>query len=132
MFRIILILMIGIPALEIWGLLNAAELIGGFETLLLVIFTGFFGAYLAKKEGIRTWSQAQYDLNRGYIPKKAILDGISIFTGGILLLTPGFFTDTIGFLLIIPFTRDFIEKLFIKWLGKKIKSGDFHFYFRRD
>lgn len=132
MFRIILILMIGIPALEIWGLIKAAKIIGGFETVLLVIFTGFFGAYLAKREGIRTWSQAQNDLNSGYIPKKAILDGISIFTGGLLLLTPGFFTDIIGFLLIIPYTRDLIEKLLIKWLEKKIKSGSFHFYYRRD
>jgi len=132
MFRIILILMIGIPALEIWGLIKAAKIIGGFETVLLVIFTGFFGAYLAKREGIRTWSQAQNDLNSGYIPKKAILDGICIFTGGLLLLTPGFFTDIIGFLLIIPYTRDLIEKLLIKWLEKKIKSGSFHFYYRRD
>lgn len=132
MFRIILILMIAIPALEIWGLIKAAKLIGGFETVLLVIFTGVFGAYLAKREGMRTWSQAQYELNSGYIPKKAILDGISIFAGGLLLLTPGFFTDAIGFLLIIPYSRTLIQKLVIKLLEKKIKSGSFHFYYRRD
>lgn len=132
MYRIILILMIGIPALEIWGLFKAAKLIGGFETVLLVIFTGVIGAYLAKREGIRTWSQAQLDLNSGYIPKKAILDGISIFTGGLLLITPGFFTDALGFLLIIPYSRTLIQMLLIKLLEKKIKSGNFHFYYRRD
>lgn len=132
MFRIIVILLIGIPALEIWGLIKAAKLIGGFETVLAVIFTGVLGAYLAKREGIKTWTQAQYDLNSGYIPKKAILDGISIFAGGLLLLTPGFFTDAVGFILIIPYTRNFIQQLLIKWLEKKIKSGSFHFYYRRD
>lgn len=132
MFRIFLILMIGIPALEIWGLIKAAKLIGGLETVLIVILTGVVGAYLSKREGIRTWGQAQYELNSGYIPKKAILDGISIFAGGLLLLTPGFFTDAVGFLLIIPYSRTLIQKLLIKWLEKKIRNGSIHFYYRRD
>ena len=123
--------MIGIPALEIWGLIKAANLIGGLETFLLVILTGVVGAYLAKMEGIKTWVKAQNDMQQGQIPGKAILDGISIFTGGLLLLTPGFFTDIIGFLLILPGSRSFFQIYIKKWLEKKIKNGQFYFYHHR-
>lgn len=131
MFRIIVFLMIAVPALEIWGLIKAASIIGGWETVFAVIFTGFLGAFLAKREGLKTWMQAQYELNRGQIPGKAILDGISIFAGGLLLLTPGFFTDTVGFLLIIPFTRNVLQAYIKKWLDRKIRNGDIYINFRR-
>lgn len=131
MFRIIVLLMIGIPALEIWGLVKAASIIGGLETVLAVILTGVVGAYLAKMEGLKTWIEAQQEFRQGHLPGKAILDGISIFTGGLLLLTPGFFTDTLGFLLILPFTRTYFQILIKKWLEKKIRNGEFYFYYRR-
>lgn len=131
MLRIILLLMIVIPALEIWGLVKASDLIGGWQTVLAVIATGVIGAYLAKMEGIRTWMQAQNDLNQGQIPGQAILDGISIFAGGLLLLTPGFFTDAIGLSLIIPPTRHLLQMYIKKWLEKKIRNGDIHFHYRR-
>jgi len=129
--RFLVLVMIVVPALEIWGLVKAAEWIGGWQTVLAVIATGVIGAYLAKMEGLRTWMQAQYDLSQGQIPGKAILDGISIFAGGLLLLTPGFFTDTLGFLLILPFSRSFFQYYFRNWLEKKIRKGEFHIYYRR-
>lgn len=131
MFRIILILMIVIPAIEIWGLINAAKLIGGFETFILIILTGVVGAYLSKREGLKTWISAQDELRQGQIPRKAILDGISIFTGGLLLLTPGFFTDAIGFILVLPYSRTVVQMLLTKWLSKRIKNGNYNFYYRR-
>ena len=131
MFRFLLIIMIGVPALEIWGLVKAAQFIGAWQTILAVIATGIIGAYLAKREGLKTWLRAQDELNRMQIPNQAILDGISIFSGGLLLLTPGFFTDTIGFLLILPFSRYTLQFYLKKWLAKKLKNGNFHFYFRR-
>ncbi|OEG00080.1 hypothetical protein BHF71_06435 [Vulcanibacillus modesticaldus] len=126
MFRVILVLMIGIPALEIWGLVTAAQFIGGFQTFLAVIATGVIGAYLAKQEGLKTWTSAQYSLRRGEIPGKAILDGISIFAGGLLLLTPGFFTDAVGFILVLPTTRKIIQYYLKKWLEKKMMNGDLY------
>lgn len=90
MFRTIVFLMIVIPALEIWGLIKAAQFIGGVQTFLAVILTGVIGAFLAKKEGLKTWNKAQIELRNGQLPGDAILDGISIFAGGLLLLTPGF------------------------------------------
>ena len=131
MFRFVIIIMIGVPALEIWGLVKAAQFIGAWQTIIAVIATGIIGAYLAKREGLKTWLRAQDELNRMQIPNQAILDGISIFSGGLLLLTPGFFTDTIGFLLILPFSRYSIQFYLKKWLANKLKNGSFHFYYRR-
>lgn len=131
MFRFLIIIMIGVPALEIWGLVKAAQFIGAWQTIIAVIATGIIGAYLAKREGLKTWLRAQDELNRMQIPNQAILDGISIFSGGLLLLTPGFFTDTIGFLLILPFSRYSIQFYLKKWLANKLKNGSFHFYYRR-
>ncbi len=131
MFRILLILMIVIPAIEIWGLVKAASFIGAWQTVFAVIATGVIGAHLAKREGLKTWLKAQEDLNQMQVPNQAILDGISIFTGGLLLLTPGFFTDTIGLLLILPFSRYFLQKYLKKWLETKLKNGNFYFYYRR-
>lgn len=123
--------MILVPALEIWGIVKAAQWIGGWQTFLVIISTGVIGAYLAKKEGLKIWKKAQKELSFGHIPGQAILDGLSVFTGGMLLLTPGFFTDTIGFLLIYPFTRRIFQYYIKKWLEKKIRSGQYYFFIRR-
>jgi len=122
--------MIIVPTVEIWGIIQAAHWIGGWQTFLAIISTGVIGAYLAKREGIRIWSQAQEELRSGRLPGQVILDGISVFTGGILLLTPGFFTDTIGFLLVFPTTRRFFQHYIRKWLEKKLNSGQFYFFIR--
>ncbi|MFX0558744.1 FxsA family protein [Tepidibacillus infernus] len=128
MFRTIVFLMIVIPALEIWGLIKAAQFIGGVQTFLAVILTGVIGAFLAKKEGLKTWNKAQIELRNGQLPGDAILDGISIFAGGLLLLTPGFFTDTIGFFMIFPVTRKLIKGYLKRWLERKIQTGRWYFY----
>lgn len=119
MFRWIVILMIVIPALEIWVLLEMGRLIGGWQTFALIVSTGFIGAFLAKRESRRVWSYARHEMSRGVIPTGSILDGIAVFAGGLLLLTPGFITDSLGFLLLLPGTRN----LFKSWLLAAIKRG---------
>lgn len=131
MLRTLILLMILIPAIEIWGLIQASQVIGGWATFFAVILTGVLGAYLAKKEGLKTWMKAQQDLSYGRIPAQAIVNGISIFSGGLLLLTPGFFTDAIGFALILPFTRVVVQIWVVKWLKRKMDRGEFNFHYRR-
>lgn len=109
MIKIIAAILIIVPTLEIWGLTAAGKTFGWFPTLLLVILTGVVGAWLAKKEGLRVWRSAQIQLQQGQLPGEAILDGLSIFAGGLLLLTPGFFTDTIGFLLVFSIYKEDCE-----------------------
>jgi UPF0716 protein FxsA len=128
MLRILILLLLIVPTLEIWLLVAAGRGIGWIPTLLLCILTGVTGAWLAKREGLQIFQLAQLQLSRGELPGEALLDGICVFAGGLLLLTPGFFTDILGFLLLFPYTRG-VPKLFIKrWLYKKIQSGNIQMF----
>ncbi|MEI2664687.1 FxsA family protein [Rossellomorea sp. LJF3] len=120
--RYMLLLLIIIPALEIGLLVLSGQAIGLVPTVLLIITTGILGAYLAKKQGIETIRKAQRDMQYGQMPGEAIMDGLCILVGGILLLTPGFVTDSFGFLLLLPPTRrmfkPFFFRLFKRWINK--------------
>jgi UPF0716 protein FxsA len=129
-FRIIVLIMVVVPALEIWGLITVGQLIGAWPTFFLIVFTGFLGAFLAKREAKKVWEFARYQMQRGQIPGVSILDGISIFAGGLLLLTPGFFTDLLGFALVLPLTRPFFRNALLLLIRKKIEDGTFRIYRR--
>lgn len=122
--RYLFILIIAIPAAEIGLLLFSGKTIGVWPTLLLIILTGVIGAYLAKREGLQTIRKAQEQLQYGQIPGEALLDGICILAGGILLLLPGFITDISGFLMLFPPTRRVFKILLINSLRKKIQRGN--------
>lgn len=112
--RYLLLLIIIVPAAEIGVLMLSGNLIGVWPTLGVILFTGVLGAYLAKKQGLETLRKVQEQLRYGQMPGEAILEGICILAGGILLLTPGFITDITGFLLLAPITQSFFKKLIIK------------------
>lgn len=131
MFRIILLLLLVVPILEIWLLVVSGQTIGWLLTLLFVILTGVGGAALAKQQGSQVLRLAQLQLQKGQIPGEAILDGISIFAGGLLLLTPGFFTDAIGFALLIPYTRGIVKIGMKKWIARQIQNGHITFFFKK-
>ncbi|MGG3915777.1 FxsA family protein [Rossellomorea vietnamensis] len=120
--RYMLLLLIIVPALEIGLLVLSGQAIGLVPTVLLIITTGILGAYLAKKQGIETIRKAQRDMQYGQMPGEAIMDGLCILVGGIVLLTPGFITDALGFLLLLPATRKmfkpFFYRLFKRWFNK--------------
>ncbi|WP_134701525.1 FxsA family protein [Ammoniphilus sp. YIM 78166] len=127
-------LLIIVPAIEIWGLITAGQAFGWLPTLVLVILTGVIGAWLAKREGLQIFRLAQAQMQRGELPGEVILDGILVFAGGLVLLTPGFFTDAVGFLCLFPVTRSVIKTYLKAWLQKNIQNGNFRIYggnFRR-
>jgi UPF0716 protein FxsA len=123
LFRLIVFLLIVIPALEIWGLVTIGGWIGAGPTVALVIATGLIGGYLAKWQGLQTLRLAQIQLRNNELPGEAILDGICILSGGLLLLTPGFFTDAIGFALLIPYSRGMIKHVIKKNLTRMMQNG---------
>ncbi|MCD8502275.1 MAG: membrane protein FxsA [Bacillaceae bacterium] len=131
MLRILILLLIVVPALEIWILILSGQFIGFLQTVLLVILTGVLGAWLAKKEGVQTLRLAQLQLQQGQIPSGILLDGLCILIGGVVLLTPGFITDAIGFFLLIPVTRSTIKAALSKWFSHLIKNGSIVFINRR-
>lgn len=120
--RMFLLLLILIPASEIGLFILSGKSIGILPTVFFIILTGVGGVYLAKQQGLETIRRVQEHLYYGEMPGTALIDGICIFIGGILLLAPGFLTDIIGFLLVIPQTRPafkrLLEKIFTRFINK--------------
>ena len=127
MFRILLLFIIIVPALEIALLLLSGRTLGLIPTVLLIIGTGILGAWLARKEGAETIQKVNRQMQTGQMPGDAILDGLCILVGGVVLLTPGFITDAVGFLLLIPATRKPFKKWIKKFLERRINNGQFMF-----
>ena len=101
--------------LEIYVLASVGDAIGGFSTVLLVIITAFIGSYLLKQQGWSTMAKAQNSMANGQTPAFEMMEGVVILISGVLLLTPGFITDTIGLLGLIPWTRVyFIDQILSK------------------
>lgn len=117
-FIILVVLFIGIPVMEISLLFKVGAAIGGFKTILFVIFTAVLGAYLVKQQGIATFTKFQQEANAGRVPAQQMLEGIALLFAGAVLLTPGFITDAVGFSLLIPACRRAI-------IGYMIRNGRF-------
>ena len=109
-----------IPVIEIYLFIKIGGSIGAFNTVALVIITGFAGAYLARMQGMQTMFRVQTSLQQGIIPKEELIDALLIFVAGIVLLTPGFLTDACGLLLLYPDTRNhfkrFLKHQFDRWV----------------
>ena len=109
-----------IPALEIFLFIEIGKTIGTLNTFMVVILSGFLGAYLARMQGIQTMHKVRANLDQGILPAEELVDALIIFAAGIVLLTPGFFTDAFGLLLLFPPSRihfkRFIRKKFDQWL----------------
>ncbi|OMP27685.1 FxsA family protein [Bacillus sp. I-2] len=116
MKKYFLLLLILFPVVEISLFLISSKIIGILPTMLLIVLTSALGAYFARKQGIEAFQKVQRDLQYGKMPGGAIVDGFCILIGGLLLLIPGFLSDLIGALLLIPVTRKGIKPLFERWL----------------
>lgn len=113
------------PIAEIAVFINVGEIIGGWNTVLLVILSAMLGAFLVKREGVATLAQAQLKMQKGELPAKELGSGLLLLVAGVLLVTPGFITDIFGLLLTLPFTRNRIgEVLFTALNGKVHMSGN--------
>ena len=110
----ILISIIAIPVIEILLFIKIGENIGAFNTILLIFFTAFVGIYFARVQGIKTLKSGFINIYQNKIPIYEILSGASIAIAALFLIIPGFFTDIIGFLLLIPFTRKFLVSFLIR------------------
>ena len=103
-----------VPFIEIYVLLQVGSLIGALPTILMVVFTAVLGAWLLRRQGFETWRRFQSNLQQGQIPAYEMIEGPIILVGGALLLTPGFFTDFLGFACLIPSLRRRIARYLIE------------------
>ena len=116
-------LFIGLPIVELAVLLKVHEVFHFWPTFLLVILTGVLGLTLVKRQGIAIIQKIQQEMARGNVPAPQMIDGVMILVAGALLVTPGLITDTVGFLLLVPFVREQIRIWLKKKIEQKISNG---------
>ena len=114
----VILLIIGIPAIEIYLMIKIGGMIGALNTIFLIFFTAITGVYFARLEGLNAIRSGFNQLVKNEMPIYEIISGAALAFAALLLIIPGFLTDVIGFLLIIPFTR----KILIKNISSKYKN----------
>jgi UPF0716 protein FxsA len=114
---------VAVPLIELFLLIKLGKILGTLNTILIVILTGILGAAFARSQGAGMLSKIQHSLRQGKLPGQEMIEGILILAGGIMLITPGFITDLVGFSLILPFSRSYYSRLLLAFLGKKMKTG---------
>jgi UPF0716 protein FxsA len=112
------ILFLVVPVIEIALMLTIGAKIGVWMTLLIIVATAVLGASLAHREGLKTWWRIRDKLASGVMPEEELVDGLMILIASAVLLTPGFFTDAVGFLLLTPRVRQVIKR----WLWRKFSQ----------
>ena len=108
------ILFIGLPALEIFLMIKVSGKIGALNTIALIFLTAIVGIYFAKLQGIKTIKSGMVNLYQNKLPVYELLSGASIAVAALLLIIPGFISDFLGFLILIPFTRKIIFNITLK------------------
>ncbi len=126
----LLVLFILIPLIELFLLIEIGRQIGTLSTLAIIVCTGFFGAFLARRQGMSVLFQIQNELANERIPASQLVDGIIILLAGAVLITPGVLTDAFGFLCLMPVTRRMIKKMIWHWMKNAVQNGKIHFFVR--
>ena len=122
MLLILFILFFLIPLIEVTLFVQLGSLIGVWQTIFLVVLTAVIGAFLIRWQGISTLLQIRQQLGRGEVPAQAMFDGVALLVAGAFLMTPGFFTDAIGFILLVPAFR---QAVFPRLLSKVLHQQAF-------
>lgn len=126
MFPILLLLFIFVPIIEIGLFIQVGGFLGLWPTIALVLITAFAGASLVRSQGIQTLMSVQGRLQQGEMPAQQILEGVMLAVAGVLLLTPGFMTDALGMLVLLPAPRAIIAKKMMEKMVVTNMSGGFH------
>ncbi|TCP53755.1 UPF0716 protein FxsA [Tumebacillus sp. BK434] len=130
MKRLFLLLIIAVPALEIFTLIQVGHIIGGWLTFFLVIGMSGLGVYLLTVQGRYIMQQIRREMQMGQLPGDSLLNGACLLVGGTLLLIPGLLSDLIGMLLLLPGVRELPKSLIKLYLMKMMQKGNYVFYRR--
>jgi UPF0716 protein FxsA len=117
----ILIAFLVVPIVEIYVILQVGHLIGGWPTVALLVVESLLGAWIVRREGRRAWRALTTTFREGGLPERELADAALVLVGGVLLLTPGFVTDIVGFLFVLPFTRPAVRWALSAYVGRRIR-----------
>jgi len=123
--NVVLLFIIGIPIIEIYIMIKVGGVIGPLNTVLLIFLTAITGVYFAKMQGLNTIKSGFNQILKNEVPIYEIISGAALACAALLLIFPGFLTDLIGFLLIVPVTRKIFIRIISSKLNKKKINGDF-------
>ena len=112
-----------VPLVEIWAILQVGQLVGPWWTIALLVLDSMVGAWLIRREGGRAWRALREALTQGRMPAKELADAALILVGGTLMLSPGFVTDAMGIVLILPFTRPVARRVLTRVVSKRLVAG---------
>ena len=118
--RIVLIIAV-LGFCDVYLVVLSAQYLGVFGAIGLCLLTAFIGGYLFKRQGLKILIEAQQDMMQGKPPVDKLADGVMILIGGVLLITPGFISDFLGFMLLIPFVRKLVRPIIFKFAKNNIK-----------
>ena len=117
---LLVLLIIGIPALEIWLIFQVGQQIGVLPTLAVLVISAIGGSLLLRHEGRRTWRALSNAFASGRMPTGELADAALILVGGVLLILPGFATDLVGFLFLLPITRPYARRVLAFFVARRI------------
>jgi UPF0716 protein FxsA len=123
MVVLLVVVFVLVPIAELYVILQVGDAIGAVPTILLLIADSLLGSLLLRSQGRSVWRQFNEALAAGRIPHRELFDGIAVIFGGAFLITPGFLTDVIGLLLLIPPTRSLLRRFATRRLGKRFGLG---------
>lgn len=117
---LLVVLLVAIPIVEVWLLIQVGQAIGVWPTVLVLVVEAVLGAALMRREGRRTWQALSEALGRGTVPSGELADAALVLCGGLLLMLPGFATDVLGLVFLLPFTRPLARRLLGFVLARRI------------
>ena len=119
---LLLLLFVAVPAAEIYVLIQVGQAIGALPTVLLLVADALVGAWLSRREGRRAWRALQEAIVAHRVPAKEVADGALVVLGGAFLLTPGFLTDVIGVLCLLPPTRALLRRALTRVVARRLSK----------
>ena len=120
----VILFIIGIPLIEIYLMIKVSGVIGAFNTIFLIFFTAIMGVYFARLEGLNAVRSGFSQLVKNELPIYEIISGAALAFAALLLIIPGFLTDLVGFLLIVPVTRKFFIRSISSKFNRKKNDED--------
>lgn len=109
-----------VPLLELYVLIQVGQVIGAWWTILLLVLDSILGGWVIRREGGRAWQALRAAVEQGKLPARELADGVLVVLGGALMLSPGFVTDGLGILLILPVTRPVFRRLLTSYAASRV------------
>jgi UPF0716 protein FxsA len=119
----LILIFIAVPIAELYVIYLVGDAIGVWQTLLLLAADSVLGSLLLRSQGRSVWNRFNEALSAGRVPRREVMDGVLVIFGGAFLITPGFLTDVLGLVLLIPPTRSVIRRRVERRIGQRVEVG---------